>query len=70
MSGELALMGVTEIHRRIGGSRGRVRQMTSRKAPPAPIEVLRLGWVWLEAEVEAWIRVLPAEEIDPSPMAG
>jgi hypothetical protein len=44
--------------------------MTSRKAPPAPIEVLRLGRVWLEAEVEAWIRVLPAEEIDPSPMAG
>ncbi|GIE27982.1 hypothetical protein Ait01nite_010270 [Actinoplanes italicus] len=70
MSGELALMGVTEIHRRIGGSRGRVRHLVLRKDFPQPVVVLRQGRVWLEPEVEAWIRALPAGEITPSRMAG
>lgn len=70
MSGDLALMGVTEIHRRVGGSRGRVRNLVLRKDFPEPVVVLRQGRVWLEDEVEAWIRALPAAENVPSRMAG
>jgi prophage regulatory protein len=55
MSGAPGLMGVTEIQRRLGGSRGRVLHLVSTVGFPEPVAVLRQGRVWLEAEVEAWV---------------
>lgn len=61
MIGEPRLMGATELRRRIGGSRERVRQLTLRSDFPRPVEVLRQGRVWLEDEVEDWIRRFPGD---------
>jgi hypothetical protein len=55
---EIRLMGTAEIADRLGVTSARVNQITdSRKLSfPAPLARLRMGQVWLAADVEAWIR--------------
>ena len=50
-------LGAHEIRLRLGGvSRQRVYQLTSRPDFPKPVADLAQGKVWLEAEVEHWMR--------------
>ena len=51
------LMGAAEIGKRLGGiSRERVYQITQRRTFPEPYQKLAMGYVWLEVDVEAWVR--------------
>jgi prophage regulatory protein len=50
------LMGAREIEDRLGVSRQRVHQLTSRPDWPAPYDELAMGKVWRIADVETWIR--------------
>ncbi|MEU4424183.1 DNA-binding protein [Actinoplanes sp. NPDC024001] len=53
----LRLMGAHEIRLRLGVlSRQRVYQITGKEHFPAPIADLAAGKVWLEDDVEEWIR--------------
>lgn len=54
---ELRLMGTAEIADRLGVTPARVNQITDsvRLRFPAPLARLRMGQVWLAADVEAWI---------------
>ena len=60
MSGDrptFRLMGAAEIGKRLGGiSRERVYQITQRRNFPEPYQKLTMGLVWLEVDVEEWIR--------------
>lgn len=50
-------MGSAEIGARLGGvSRERVYQLTQRRTFPEPYAKLAMGFIWLEDEVEDWIR--------------
>lgn len=49
-------MGNGEIADRLGVSRQRVYQLTSRKGFPDPIADLSMGQVWMREDVEAWIK--------------
>lgn len=50
------LMGLAEIRNRLGISRQRVHQLAAGSDFPKPCDVLIMGRVWLEADVERWIR--------------
>jgi prophage regulatory protein len=52
---EIRLMGSGEIADRLGRSRQRIYQITSRKGFPDPIAALTMGQVWLAWDVEEWI---------------
>ncbi|MFI1996076.1 helix-turn-helix transcriptional regulator [Actinoplanes sp. NPDC020271] len=54
--GRPALMGIQEIQRRLGRSRQRVQQLTTKADFPEPYQTLAMGRVWLADDVEAWIR--------------
>jgi predicted DNA-binding transcriptional regulator AlpA len=49
-------MGLAEIRNRLGISRQRVHQLAAGSDFPKPCDVLIMGRVWLEADVERWIR--------------
>jgi prophage regulatory protein len=49
-------MGAGEIQDRLGVGRQRAYQITSRRGFPEPYQVLRMGSIWLESDVEDWIR--------------
>ena len=49
-------MGASEIQARLGVSRQWAYQLVQRRDFPAPYQVLAMGSVWDEADVEAWIR--------------
>ncbi|MFC4109745.1 helix-turn-helix transcriptional regulator [Micromonospora zhanjiangensis] len=51
------LYGSAELQERLGVSRARVVQITSRPDFPAPFDRLAGGTVWLVEDVEAWIAV-------------
>ncbi|GGM27824.1 hypothetical protein GCM10012279_53020 [Micromonospora yangpuensis] len=49
------LMGAAEIQERLGISRQRTYILINRRDFPAPIATLKMGSVWLKADVERWI---------------
>ena len=49
-------MGNYEIRALLGVSRQRVHRITHLDGFPAPVAELASGWVWLAADVGAWIR--------------
>jgi predicted DNA-binding transcriptional regulator AlpA len=49
------MMGAHEIRIRLGVSRQRVYQLTSRKDFPEPAADLAQGKIWHAEDVEAWI---------------
>lgn len=49
------LMGSREIEKRLGVSRQRVYQLTTRADWPAPYDELAMGKIWLKSDVEEWI---------------
>jgi prophage regulatory protein len=55
MAGKIRLMGAAEIQARLGVSRQRAYQLVSRRDFPEPYQVLAMGSIWLESDVEAWI---------------
>ncbi|RZU49371.1 AlpA family transcriptional regulator [Krasilnikovia cinnamomea] len=68
-------MGAHEIRVRLGVSRQRAYQLTSRKDFPAPAVKLAMGNVWLAVEVEMWINTCrparsPRREPSPAPTGG
>lgn len=48
-------MGAAEIQARLKVGRQRAYTIVSRRDFPAPYQVLAMGSVWLETDVEAWI---------------
>jgi prophage regulatory protein len=48
-------MGVWEIAQRLGVGRQRAGIIAKQKGFPDPVSVLKMGQVWLAADVEAWI---------------
>ncbi|WBB82586.1 hypothetical protein O7606_02290 [Micromonospora sp. WMMD882] len=51
------LVGIAEIRDMLGGvSRARAGVIASRRDFPQPYQTLRMGQVWLRADVETWIR--------------
>lgn len=54
--GKLVLMGAGEIRRRLNVSRQRAYQIITRKDFPDPYQVLEMGKIWDQREVEAWIK--------------
>ena len=51
----IELYGAAEIQERLGISRQRTYILISRRDFPAPAATLKMGNVWLKADVEAWI---------------
>lgn len=59
------LVGAAEIRDMLGGiSRQRVNIITQSKGFPDPVATLRMGSVWLRADVERWIRKHRPDLID------
>ncbi|MEV4269497.1 helix-turn-helix transcriptional regulator [Micromonospora aurantiaca (nom. illeg.)] len=52
---ELELFGAAEIQERLGVSRQRAYIIISRKGFPEPVATLKMGSVWMKADIEAWI---------------
>ncbi|WP_436533233.1 helix-turn-helix transcriptional regulator [Actinoplanes sp. HUAS TT8] len=50
------MMGAAEISRRLGLSRQRIQQLAERDDFPKPYQLLAMGRIWLEPEIETWIR--------------
>ena len=50
------LMGAREIEHRLGVSRQRVQQLLAREDWPEPYDVLAMGKVWRNEDVDEWIR--------------
>lgn len=48
-------MGVWEIAQRLGVGRQRAGILAKQKGFPDPVDTLRMGKVWLAADVEVWI---------------
>ena len=65
--GKIKLMGSHEIAERLGVSRDRAYDITTKKGFPDPYQTLRMGSVWDAAEVEAWIRVHRPHLVLPEP---
>jgi predicted DNA-binding transcriptional regulator AlpA len=63
--GKMRVMGAAEIAERLGVTRQRAYQITSRRDFPEPIAHLAMGQVWETKDVEAWIRVRRPELADP-----
>lgn len=53
---QLRFMGAAEIQARLGVGRARAYQIISRRAFPAPYQTLAMGSIWLQSDVEDWIR--------------
>ncbi|MGW5578709.1 helix-turn-helix transcriptional regulator [Micromonospora chokoriensis] len=51
----LEVYGAAEIQDRLGLSRQRTYILINRRDFPAPAAVLKMGSVWLKADVEKWI---------------
>lgn len=49
------IVGATEIADMLGVSRQRIQQLAGRPDFPVPVAVLKMGKIWLLADVEAWI---------------
>lgn len=49
------IMGLVEIAARMGVSKTRVRQFAAEPGFPVGYR-LSVGWVWMTADVEAWLR--------------
>lgn len=64
---EIRLMGTAEIADRLGVTPARVNQITDsvKLGFPRPLARLRMGQVWLAADVEAWIREHRPQLDDP-----
>ncbi len=58
-------MGAWEIQQRTGWSREWTQRIITRRDFPAPYVTLRMGSIWLRADVEAWIRVHRPHLDDP-----
>ena len=50
----MILVGARELEDLFGVSRQRVQQLATRTDFPAPVAVLAMGKVWLQADVLAW----------------
>lgn len=48
------IVGATEIAEMLGVSRQRVQQLAATPAFPAPVAQLKIGKIWLLADVERW----------------
>jgi prophage regulatory protein len=59
-------MGAAEIAVRLGVTRQRAYQITSRRDFPEPLAHLAMGQVWDTADVEAWIAVRRPELNEPT----
>jgi predicted DNA-binding transcriptional regulator AlpA len=49
-------MGAKEIQDRLGVSRQRAYLIIGRRGFPEPYQTLAMGSIWLQDDVEAWIR--------------
>lgn len=49
------LMGAREIEERLGVSRQRAYQLTTRADWPEPYDTLAMGKIWRTEDIEAWI---------------
>ncbi|WP_047892803.1 AlpA family transcriptional regulator [Micromonospora sp. RV43] len=63
------LYGKAELVDRLGVSRQRVAQIVKHPTFPQPFDKLRAGWVWLQTDVEAWIREHRPGLVDQDPEA-
>ena len=54
---KLRFLGAAEIQSRLGVGRARAYTVITRKGFPEPYQTLKMGSIWLEDEVEAWIKV-------------
>jgi prophage regulatory protein len=52
---KIRLMGAWEIQQALGVGRARTQQIVNRKGFPDPYQTLRMGSVWDEEVVMAWI---------------
>lgn len=57
------LMGAAEIEKRLGVSRQRVYQLTTRTDWPTPYDELAMGKVWRIEDIEAWVRTHRPESV-------
>ena len=55
MADKLKFMGAGEIMDRLRVSRQRAYTIVGRRDFPAPYQVLKMGAIWDERDVEAWI---------------
>lgn len=63
---KLRFLGTSEIGARLGVTRSRAHAITRDRDFPAPYQTLTMGSIWLEDDVEAWIREhRPALAEDP-----
>jgi prophage regulatory protein len=61
------LYGKGELIDRLGVSRQRVGQIVKHPSFPAPFDVLQGGTVWLQTDVEEWIREHRPNLVDQEP---
>lgn len=57
------LMGAAEIEKRLGVSRQRVYQLTTRADWPVPYDELAMGKVWRIEDIEVWVRAHRPEAV-------
>lgn len=50
------VVGTYEIAELLGISRQRVQQLANTEGFPAPVAKLRVGHIWLRADIERWAR--------------
>jgi prophage regulatory protein len=66
---KVVLMGAWEIRQRLGygdGAREYVQRLIARRDFPAPYQTLRMGSVWDQRDVEAWIAEHRPELTEPA----
>ena len=63
---KLRFLGTSEIGARLGVTRSRAHAITRDRDFPEPYQTLTMGSIWLDEDVEAWIRThRPALAEDP-----
>lgn len=63
---KLRFLGTSEIGTRLGVTRSRAHAITRDRDFPEPYQTLTMGSIWLDEDVEAWIREhRPALAEDP-----
>lgn len=67
MTDDADLMGTSEVAALLGISRQRVLVIARQPDFPKPLAVLKMGNVWLRADIRRWTqRALPHEAVDES----
>jgi prophage regulatory protein len=62
---KITMMGTAEIARRLKVSRERAYQLVNRRDFPEPYQRLAMGQIWLQDDVEQWIKTNRPHLDDP-----